>query len=825
MNTFASPPRSRRSERRCSGLVLAAAGFALTAVLHAPGLLVAQEGYRLPPPEIVQILDAPRTPSVSVSPDRTWMVLTHSRNMPTLQDLSEPMLGLAGRRINPRVHGSFGAQLIERYTVRGVDPSATEREIPLPAGGGWSGPSFSPDGTLFFFTRTTDAGIEGWIGDPAAAQARLVVQAKLNGARGAPCSWMPDSRRLLCHRVPGDAGPVPQEPRIPTGPAIQETSGVAAVIPTYQDLLSTPHDEALYDYFFTSQPVLVDVASGAETPVGEPAVYAAFDPSPSGEYLLVSRRVRPYSYLVPDRLFGTENWVADLGGRVVRHLGQTPLADNLPANGVIEGPRSHDWVAGRPHTLLWVEALDGGDPRVEASHRDRVVLLEAPFAGEGAELLRTAFRYAGLTAGSARVSLLSEYDRPTRTTRTWKVDLDAPGGGAERLWERNSEDRYNDPGSPVMTVDASGSRVMLQDGDWIFLTGAGASPEGDFPFLARMHLRDGRRETLFRSPDGAYETVVAILDTRGRQLLTRHETPDDPPNYFVRDLQRNRRTAVTDFPDPAPAFASIRKEFVTYEREDGVQLSATLYLPADYREGERRPAVVWAYPREFSNPEVAGQVSGSRFRFTRPGGSSHLFFLTQGYVVFDDATMPIVGGDVANDRYVEQLVASARAAVDQLVSMGVADRDRIGVGGHSYGAFMTANLLAHSDLFRAGLARSGAYNRTLTPFGFQNERRTFWEAEEVYSAMSPFFHADKLDEPVLFIHGMNDNNTGTFPMQSERMYHAVKGLGGTARLVMLPYESHGYAARESVLHVLAEMVEWLDRHVKNAPPRPVMEDR
>jgi dipeptidyl aminopeptidase/acylaminoacyl peptidase len=385
-----------------------------------------QEGYRLPPAEIVQMLDAPRTPGVTVSPDRQWMIMTHSRNMPTLQDLSEPMLGLAGRRINPRVHGSFGAQLIERFTVREVDSSGAEREIPLPAGGGWGAPSFSPDGSRFFFTRTTDDGIEGWVGDPTRAEARRLVTAKLNGARGAPCSWMPDSGRLLCHRVPGDIGPVPEEPRIPSGPAIQETSGVAAVIPTYQDLLSTPHDEALYDYFFASQPVLVDAASGAETPVGQVGIYAGFDPSPSGEYMLVSRRLRPYSYLVPDRLFATENWVADLSGVVVRHLGNTPLADNLPANGVITGPRSHQWVAGRPHTLTWVEALDGGDPRATVSHRDRVVTLEAPFEDEGVEFLRTEFRYAGLTAGTRGVSFLSEVDRPTRTVRSWKVDLDAP---------------------------------------------------------------------------------------------------------------------------------------------------------------------------------------------------------------------------------------------------------------------------------------------------------------------------------------------------------------------------------------------------------------
>jgi dipeptidyl aminopeptidase/acylaminoacyl peptidase len=457
---------------------------------------------------------------------------------------------------------------------------------------------------------------------------------------------------------------------------------------------------------------------------------------------------------------------------------------------------------------------------MEATHRDVVRRVEAPFSGEGEEILRTEFRYAGMVRDAEGLALVYEFDRPSRTRRTWKLDLDG-GGEPELVWERNAEDRYGDPGSPVTESNARGDRLVVRSGDWIYLEGSGASDDGDRPFLDRMNLRTGETERLWRAEAGSYESMVAMLDTDGRRLLTRHESPSQPPNYYVVDARSGDRRALTAFTDPHPQLSNVTKQFVTYTRDDGVQLSATLYLPAEYQEGQKLPAVVWAYPREFSNADVASQVSGSPYRFTRLGGYSHMFFLTQGYAVFDGATMPIVGGDTANDTYVEQLVASAQAAVDKLVEMGISDREHIGVGGHSYGAFMTANLLAHSDLFAAGIARSGAYNRTLTPFGFQNEQRTFWEAPEVYFEMSPFMHAQKIDEPILLIHGVADNNSGTFPIQSERLYHALKGHGATVRYVQLPHESHGYRARESVMTVLAEMIEWFDTYVKRAQPRSI----
>jgi dipeptidyl aminopeptidase/acylaminoacyl peptidase len=417
--------------------------------------------------------------------------------------------------------------------------------------------------------------------------------------------------------------------------------------------------------------------------------------------------------------------------------------------------------------------------------------------------------------------ITSEYDRDRRWTRSLLHDLRDPQA-LKVLDDRSIRDRYGDPGRIATVPTASGHRVALQHGPWIFRTGSGPSPDGVHPFLDRQNVETLETERLWQCADGAYESVVGVwLEGDDAQFITRHETPVSPPNYRQRGLGDAEARAVTDFPDPTPQIRGIRKEVVTYERNDGVQLSATLYLPADYEPGTRLPLLVWAYPIEFNDPRTAGQVTKSPHRFTRIRGASHLHLLTQGYAIMDGATMPIIGHpETMNDTFIEQVVAAARAAIDKAVELGVADGRRVGVGGHSYGAFMTGNLLAHCDLFRAGVARSGAYNRTLTPFGFQGERRPLWEAPEVYFAISPFMHADAINEPLLLIHGELDSNSGTFPMQSQRLFKAIKGNGGITRLVMLPHESHGYRARESVLHTLAEMIDWLDRYVKSAEPSP-----
>lgn len=798
-----------------SAFAVAAAVLAVASAFGAPALVQGQTGYREPPPDVVEILDAPPPPLVAVGPNRRWLALSHRKTMPSIEEQSQPMLRLAGRRINPVTNGRFGPAMITGIALLEVDGSQDERALDLPEGGGWSAPDFSPDGDMIAFERATADGIELWAADVASAEARRLVGPRLNGVRGGACEWMPGGGELLCRLVPQDRGPAPEMPTTPTGPVVQESEGRSSPVRTYQDLLKSPHDVALYEHYATARIAIVDAASGDARPVSAPGVFASVEASPSGNLILVERLEQPFSYLVPDRLFARSVEVWDREGRVVRQVHKIGLGEGIPIGGVYDGPRGHHWMDGEDDVLAYTEALDGGNPRAQVEARDRFMVLQAPFDGPAEELVRTEFRFMGMTRGAGELAFATEYDRPSRTLRTWKVDTGQRPFATELLWERNSEDRYGDPGAPVMTP--KGDR-MVQRGDWIYLRGAGASDEGDRPFLDRMNVETGETERLFRSGAESYETVVALLDDQGRRVLTRYESKTEPPNYFVRDLESEERQAVTRFPDPAPQLAGISREFVVYEREDGVQLSGTLYLPAGY-DGERLPTVVWAYPREYANARTAGQVRGSPNRFARIGGASHMFFLTQGYAVFDGPTMPIIGGDVANDTYVEQLVSSAKAAVELVVSKGVADPERIGIGGHSYGAFMTANLLAHSDLFQAGIARSGAYNRTLTPFGFQSERRTFWEAPDLYFAMSPFMHADDVDEPMLMIHGAADNNSGTFPVQSERMYHAVKGLGGKARLVMLPAESHGYRARESVLHALAEMIEWFDRYVKKEGER------
>ena len=787
---------------------------------------LAQEGYRKPPQEIVKILKAPRLPSVSIDPTNRTMMLIHRQTMPTISDMSQPMLRLAGRRINPNTNSRHGNSGLIGLTLKDIE-SGRETVVDIPDGVRLGFPRWSPDGSKFAFTVTNDDGVWLCVGDTATGDFSS-FSGQVNGVFSA-FSWMPNSTQLLVHFLPIDRPEAPQRSPVPTGPVIQEASGRTSPVRTYQDLLGDAHDEALMDYYFTSQLAIVDLAGAERKLIGEPAVYGMATPSPTGRYLLVSRVVQPYSYQVTMRSFPAIVEVRDLQSGAVHELVRKPLGDQVPIGGVITGPRSHQWQATAGlDRIVWVEALDDGDPKKDVPQRDRIMLLADPMAGEAVEIARLEDRYAGITwIHESANALISEYDRDERWTRTWKIRLSKSGAlqsttDPKLLWERNVQDRYADPGRPVMITNSAGRSVARRNGDWLFMSGSGATPNGDRPFLSRINLESLETSELWRCEGENLESFVELL--ADRKIITRYETPIEPPNYYVRNLDDDTRTAITHFEHPAPQLRDIHKEMVTYKRDDGVELSATLYLPPGYEEGRDGPLplVVWAYPLEFNDAYTAGQVRGSPYRFTSIGGSSHLFLLLRGYAIMDRATMPVVGSDpeTVNDTFIDQIVASAKAAIDYAAERGVGDPNRVGVGGHSYGAFMTANLLAHCDLFRAGIARSGAYNRSLTPFGFQSERRTFWEAPEIYFKLSPFMHADKINEPILLIHGQRDNNSGTFPIQSQRLYHAVKGHGGTVRLVMLPAESHGYRAEESIMHVLAEMIDWFDKHVKLSAQEP-----
>ncbi|MEK6407697.1 MAG: prolyl oligopeptidase family serine peptidase [Acidobacteriota bacterium] len=786
-------------------------------------------GYLTPPKVIVDILDAPPTPTVVVAPDHRMVALLNRRSMPTIAELAGPIHRIAGARINPKTNGrqQRGGNVIA-ITLKSIADGA-EKKVMVPANPNIGGVSFSPDAKRLSFTNTKENGIELWVADTATGQARLVSGTdRLNATGSDPVDWLKDGVTMLVQLVPAGRGPAPAEPSVPTGPNIQENHGKAAPTPTFEDMIKTNHDEDLFEYYFTSQLATIDSATGKKTLIGRPGILENVTPSPNGEYILVSRIKRPFSHLLPMNGFPKDVDIWTRRGEVVKKIADLPSSENTPINGVETGPRSVRWRPDQPATITWAEALDGGDLKNKVPFRDKVLALTAPFAGAPAEIAKTEWRFGGIFYTEKGIALLGESDRATRRIRTWILEA---GTEPRKLWERRQQDAYNSPGNPVVKGASGvggrggfggggGGGLILQRGDSIYLTGTGASQDGDRPFIDRLDLKTLKTERLFRCAEKTYEAIIAPLDDDAKTILTEYETSTEPPNYYVRDLAAGTKRVITQFKDPAPQLAGVEKQFITYERKDGVKLSGTLYLPPGYKKGERLPLIMWAYPREFTDTDTASQVSGSPYRFTRVSGISHLFLLTQGYAILDNPAMPIVGsGETANDKYVEQLVASAEAAVDKVVEMGVADRDRIGVGGHSYGAFMTANLLAHSDLFRAGIARSGAYNRTLTPFGFQAERRTFWEVPEIYGKMSPFNYANKIKEPILLIHGEADDNSGTFPIQSERFYMALKGHGATVRYVTLPFEAHGYTGRESTLHTLAEMINWMDKYVKNAGPR------
>ncbi len=792
----------------------------------------AQEPYRQPPEEIVRILEAPPLPWVSVSPAGNVVLFLERESLPPISAMAQPMLRLAGQRVNPATNGRFGPRYLIGMRAKGTDGSEIG-EVSVPAETGLGFPSWSADGQRAVYSVTRDAtgnteksaGVAWGVFDATRGNFSVITDYQANPLGPGP-HWMPGGSSFVATFLVKDRGEAPARSAIPTGPIVQENlGGKPAPVRTYQDLLQDSHDELLFEHHFTSQIALVDAASGERREIAPAGLYVEAKPSPDGRYLLVERIQRPFSFLVPWYRFPMSVEVWDLEGNVVATIAQLPLAERVPIQGVITGPRNHQWRATQGTAeIVWVEALDGGDPRTEASERDRVMLLSSPFNGEPREVLRLEDRYrqGRWLAGTSQV-LIKEYDRDERWSRSWLVDVDQPDQPGRLVFDHSVQDAYGDPGSPMTTTNPGGHTVLRVVDGHLLLEGRGASPEGDRPFLDLLSLDSLEARRLWRNAGEEYESSVDFLAASPGEsvtVLTKRETPTQPPNYYVRNVPwtdgESSRSAITDFAHPAPELLDINKELITYPREDGVDLSATLYLPPDHQEGDVHPLLVWAYPREFNDPAMAGQVRGSPWKFTLFGGSSHLFLLTQGYAILDGATMPVVGDDpeTVNDTFLDQIVASAAAAIQEAVRRGVADGERVGVGGHSYGAFMTANLLAHCDLFRAGVARSGAYNRSLTPFGFQAERRTFWEAPETYFRLSPFMHAHKINEPMLMIHGTEDNNSGTFPIQSERMYHAIKGHGGITRLVMLPEESHGYRARESVMHTLAEMVDWFDRWVK-----------
>jgi dipeptidyl aminopeptidase/acylaminoacyl peptidase len=831
MNTRGLVCRRRVHAKRLQFL---SAVFSVACLLAADAFVLSHAQtdlkYQEPPKAIVDLVDRRPTPLVDVSPgdcaNSRRLLIESLAGLPHISDLAQPELRLAGLRFNPKTNGPSRGLYLTSLSLK-VLPDGVEKAVAgLPKDAKIRFASWAPDACHVYFVNITDtapeAGLSLWIVDVASAQARRVPGLVLNGIFGKPCEWFGDGQHLLCKAVPIARGPAPARSEVPTGPVIQENLGRVTPGPTYQDLLKSPADETIFDYYATAQMVMVGLDDKI-VPVGRPGVIQSASVSPDGRYALIEERHHPYSYLLPFVFFAEKIQVIDLKSGTSKLLADKPLEDTVPNihDAVETGPRAVGWRSDAPASVFWAEAADGGDPRTDAPIRDRLLTLDAPFDGSPRKLAELPLRFERVEWASGRVAIVEERRWKDRKRVMLKVSPDSPGTEV-KLFEGSFQDRYHDPGEPIEVMNASGKAVVatIRDGSAVYLGGPGASPEGDQPFVSAMSLTNGETKRLWQSAAPFYESPSAIVDAAALMILVRRESQEMSPNFYLKNVATGSLEQVTQFPNPYGNLALPKKQVLKYKRADGVDLSANLYLPPGYKPSDGPlPALIEAYPVEYKTKAAAGQITGSPYEFPFLRWSSPVPFVTQGYAVLESATIPIVGEDNAepNDTYVEQLVASAKAAIDEGVRLGVVDRSRVAVMGHSYGAFMTANLLAHCDLFKAGIARSGAYNRTLTPFGFQNEDRTYWQAPEVYYQMSPFSYADKIKTPILLIHGEADNNTGTFPMQSERLFSAIKGAGGTVRFVLLPLESHGYQGRESVLHMFWEMNNWLSTYVKNAP--------
>lgn len=779
--------------------------------------------YQKPPKEILELVDVPLAPSTLIDSKGEMMVLLYRDQYKSIAELSEKELRLGGLRINPVTNISSRATYFNKVEVKPIMQKEPSAIAGLPANPRLSNFSWSPDETKIAMTHTTDKGVELWVVDLASRQAKKLTEAKLNANMGDVINWFKDNSAVLVKMLPNDRKElINTETAVPEGPTVSMSEGSKAQNRTYQDLLQNPNDEYNFEQLARSGLMKVSL-KGTKTEWKAPKMYSNISFSPDGNYVMVSNMKKPFSYIVPYNRFPTETYIYDKNGKEVSMINDVPLIEEMPQGFMAEreGRRSFSWRGDAPATLVYAMVLDGGDPENVVDFRDEVFLLEAPFKGEGRSILKTKDRYAGIVWANSSTAIAYDNWWNTRNTRTYVFDPSNPSKAPKVLFDRNYQDQYSNPGNFVTHKNQYGSSVLTLEDNKAFLLGPGYTEKGQFPFLDAINLETAETKRLYQSNyTDKKESLVEVLDIKEGKLLVRIEASAEYPNYYIRNINKGEDlTQITNFQNPFKALENVHKEVITYKRDDGLELNGTLYLPANYNKNSpaKLPMILWAYPREFKDKSSAGQNTSNANDFTYPYYGSPIYWVNRGYVVLDDASFPIVGeeDDQPNDTFREQLVANGKAAIDAVDKLGYVDRDRVAVGGHSYGAFMTANLLSHSNLYAAGIARSGAYNRTLTPFGFQSEERNYWEAPDVYNDMSPFMHADKMKTPLLLIHGEADNNSGTYPMQSERYFNALKGFGATARLVMLPKESHGYSAKESVLHVLWEQDQWLEKYVKN----------
>ena len=786
--------------------------------------LFAQEdlSYQTPPKEILELIDVSLPPRVLVDERKRYMIYLYRDNYKTIEELSEKEMRLAGLRINPQKN--IGSRVsyynnIEISLIKNNKPQFLKVKG-LPKNPRLSNIKWSPDQTMIAFTNTTSEGVELWVLDLKKVKLKKLTSPKLNANLGSVINWFKDSKSLLVKFVPPKTKAIKMtEDLIPTGPRISTNDGAKAQNRTYQDLLKNKNDEKNFEILALSELYKVSI-KGSKRLWKKSDMYRNINFSPDGRFVLITTIKRPFSYLVPYYRFPSTYTIYGGTGKQVAVLADIPLIEDLPKGfmSVRKGARSFSWRLDKPASICFVNALDDGDPQVESEFRDELFQIDAPFNSDPISLLKTKNRFYRSSWCNDTLAIVSDYWWNNRNAKTYLFNPSNPQDGSMILSDRNYQDRYNDPGSFVKERNNFGESILALRNNNLYLIGDGFTSNGQFPFLDELDLSTMAKNRLYKSNINGKKESLRDFSPDENQLFVRIESASEYPNYYFRELGANLNQ-VTFFLNPFKSLQNIHKDLIKYKREDGLELSATLYLPEnyDFDKKEKLPLIMWAYPREYKDKSSASQTTKNPNQFTYPYAGSPIYWLTRGYAILDDVAFPILGeGEKQpNDDFRNQLLSNAKAAIDKVNSLGYIDKDRIAVGGHSYGAFMVANLLSHSNYFAAGIARSGAYNRTLTPFGFQSEERNYWEAPQVYYKMSPFMHAEKVKTPILLIHGEADNNSGTYPLQSERYFNALKGLGATARLVMLPKESHGYRAKESILHMLWEQDNWLEKFVKN----------
>lgn len=798
---------------------------ALTCLLFIEPVKAQEDlAYQKPSASILALTDYEPAPSVSMDTKKNYMLLSYRSVYKTLDDLNQEEMRLAGLRINPVTNISSTVTYSNNLKIRKIkDVKAEPTQVAgLPAHPRITYISWSPDDSKIAFTNTTATGVELWVIDVATAAATKLTAANLNANMGVPYTWYKDNKTLLVRMIPANrAALIDSKKDLPKGPIVSVAEGKVSQNRTYQDLLKNKTDEQNFETLVSAELYNVSITGDKKLYKGAD-IYDNQSISPDGNYVMLTTIKKPFSYIVPLSRFPQATIVYDLQGKEVKTVNEKPLVEIMPKGfgAVVTGRRSMGWRADQPASLYYVEALDKGDPANKVDYRDEIFTWQAPFAAAPVSIAKTKQRYGGVVWGNASTAVLFDSWYDTRNQKTYLINPSAPDLQPQLVFDRNYQDIYSDPGSFETKENEYGRSVLAIEGDNLFLIGKGFTKEGQFPFIDEFNLKSLKTKRLYQSAaKDKMETIYSIEDFKNGVALVQVQSSNEYPNYYFRNYKKKiAPTQITFNKNPFEAIANVHKEVIHYKRADGVDLSGTLYLPAGYDQAkkEKLPLLIWAYPQEFKDKNSAGQSDKNPNEFTFPYYGSFVYWVTKGYAVLDDASFPIIGEGTKepNDNFIEQLVANGRAAIDAVDKLGYIDRSKVAVGGHSYGAFMTANLLTHSNDYACGIARSGAYNRTLTPFGFQSEQRNYWDVPDIYNTMSPFMNAQKIKKPILLIHGEADNNPGTFTLQTERYFQAIKGLGGQARMVILPKESHGYAAKENILHTLWEQEQFLDKYLK-----------